>query len=124
MRLLTKMLRQKVVYWSYAGVDNFGKPKYNAPIEIKARWEDVVEQYLRADLVEATSLAKVYVDRDLTVKGVLWLSTKKASDAAGSAIAELTDQVKPFNNPRAAAIQRFDKLPDLKVKNFLRTAYL
>jgi len=121
---MTRILKQKVVYWAYSGVDKYGKPKYGSPIEIKARWEDVNEQFTTPSMTVAMSLAKVYVDRDLLVNGVLWLSSKRANDPDGSAIAELTDTVKPLSNPGAHQIQRFDKLPDIKILKTLRTAYL
>lgn len=43
MRLLTKMLRQKAVYWPLTsiGIDNYGQPIPSIPVEISVRWEDV-----------------------------------------------------------------------------------
>lgn len=124
MRIISRMRRQIAVYWPYAGVDNFGKPKYGTAIELRVRWEDVNEQFVTPGMTTTMSAAKVYVGQDVLVNGVLWLSTKKPKDPPGSALSELTSATKPFDNPRAFKIQRFDKLPTLKATKVLRTAYL
>jgi hypothetical protein len=123
-RIITRMLKQRLVYWAYAGVDNFGKPKFSPPVEIRGRWEDCNEQFTAPNLVTSVSSAKVYVGQDVLVKGVLWLSTKRWTDPAGSAIAQLVSTTNPFANPRAFSIQRFDKLPTIRATKFLRTVYL
>ena len=60
------------------------------------------------------SKAVVYVDRDVEVGGVLMLGTED----------DITDEDNPLRNNGAYEIQRFDKLPDIKVREYLRTCYL
>jgi hypothetical protein len=121
MRLLTKMLKQKCVYWPPGSeetggrdFDDYGRPVYATAIEIRCRWEDVVEEFIKPDGTQDTSRSKVYVDRDVRVGGVLWLGN----------LAGVSDLVNPKQNDGAWEIKRFDKLPTLKAAQFLRTAFL
>jgi len=117
MSLITKMLKQYVVYWplSSTKVDTFGQPDYGTAVEIRCRWQDRKEQILDSTNVLKFSKAKVFVDRDVDVGGVLWQG--RLADVPTS----LTD---PKLNANAWEIIRFDKIPDLKCRRYLRTAYL
>lgn len=108
------MLKQKAVYWAPTGTDRFGKKSYATGIEIKCRWEDVTEQFLDQQGQMVISKAKVYVDRDVVIFGFLWLGT----------LAEATSTTDPLKNKGAREIQAFAKLPNLKAREFLRTAML
>jgi len=112
MRIIKKVLRQTAVYWAPPTQDENGEMTYGSPVEIKCRWEDIVTNFIDTKGDEQTSSAVVMVDRDINTKGVLWLGL-------------LTDaQPQPFDNPGAYEIKKFDKLPDFKAKDFVRTAYL
>ena len=117
MRLITKMLKQYAVYWplSATELDKFGQPTYGTAVEIKCRWQDQSEEYLDYNGVRKISKAKVYVASDVDVGGVLW---------QGRLTAVPTSTTVPKKNAGAFEIQRFDKMPDLKVRKYLRTAYL
>ena len=121
MRLLTKMLKQKCVYWPPGSeetggqdFDGYGRPVYATAIEISCRWEDIVEEFIKPDGTQDASRSKVYVDRDVRVGGVLWLGK----------LVDVSDLLVPKNNNGAWEIKRFDKLPTLKATQFLRTAFL
>jgi len=121
MGIIVRMLRQTAVYWppqssdnSGEHFDNYGVPQVSAPIEIDCRWEDVVEEFVTSDGTQQLSNAKVYVDRDLSVGGILMLGE----------IADITDPTNIKDNDGAWEIRRFDKLPNFKASEFLRTAFL
>ncbi len=121
MGIITKMRKQTAVYWAPgseesggADFDEYGKPLYASPVEIDCRWEDVAEEFIDAKGTLATSRAIVYVDRDVRVGGVLMLGTLETG-------MDLDDAKQ---NEGAWEIRRFDKLPNLKATEYLRTAYL
>ena len=121
MSLITRMRKQKAVYWALASsdsggiaFDDFGQPKYTDPVEIKCRWKDVTEEFLDAKGARQLSHAKVYVDRDVDVNGILMLGV----------IADITNEENPKENDGAWEIKRFDKTPNFRATEFLLTAYL
>lgn len=115
------MRRQKAVYWPLAsndtgGVayDDHGQLLFGAAVEIDCRWVDAVEQFVDADGTAHFSRSKVYADRDVDVHGMLLLSTLDTG----------MDTSDPKSIDGAYEILRFDKLPDFKAHEYLRTAYL
>ena len=114
MSIIEKMRRQTAVYWPFSSVDQFGKNVYGTAIQIRVRWEDKTEEFLDLKGQRQMSNAIVYVDRDTTVGGVLMLGV----------LTDITDAVNIKENSGAWEIRKFEKLPDLKVSKFLRTAIL
>ena len=122
MSLITRMLKQTAVYWPLANVesaggdafDDYGQPLFTDPLEISVRWEDKAEEFLNAEGTRILSNAVVYVDQDVVVGGVLMLGE----------LTDITDADVPKENENAWEIRRFDKLPNIKVTEFLRTAFL
>lgn len=115
MSLITRMRKQTAVYWPpTSSTDNHGKPVNRPAVEIKCRWEDVVTEYVDADGKKQISNSTVYVDRDLELEGILVLGQLKKLKSA-------TD---PFLNPGACAIKWVQKLPNLRVTEYLRTCKL
>lgn len=109
------------VYWPLASsdsggiaYDDYGQPILTDPIEISCRWEDVSEEFIDKKGTRQISHAKVYPDQDVDVGGILMLGTED----------DITDSVNIKENDDAWEIKRFDKLPNLKATEFLRTAFL
>jgi hypothetical protein len=106
---------QTAAYWAWTGTDRFGKPTYAAAIDISVRWEDVSEEFINSDGETVISRAKVYVDRDLKIKGVLLLDGIQTG----------TNLTSPKKNNGAWEIRRFDKLPTIdQDETPLRTVFL
>jgi hypothetical protein len=124
MDILEDMLTDLAVYWAPVGPDDTGRKTYAAPVEVKCRWEEAGQEFMDPAGNRRVSTAVVYTDVDTEPLGVLWHSTKKVGDTAGSAISELTDEDDPFANAGAYEIQRFAKLPTFDGDEFLRTSYL
>ena len=114
MGIITKMLKQTAVYWAPSGADEYGIPTWATPVEISCRWEDSTAEFTDADGERKMSKAIVYVSQDVEERGVLLLSDLNSG----------IDQDNPKANDGAWEIRRFDKLPNLKVSEYLRTAYL
>lgn len=108
------MRKQKAVYWAAIGFDAFGKPEYSAPVEIDVRWEDVAEEYMDENGVKQLSRSIVYVDRDTPIGGALFLG----------GLTDLDDDSVPFKNSGAYEIRAFEKLPNLRNTEILRTVRL
>lgn len=114
MSLLTRMLRQKCVYWELDGYGPDGQPTFKPPIEIKCRWEDAHENFVDPQGNDIVSNSIVYTAIDIKPQSMLWLGN----------LADLTSQTVPSDNEGAYAVRKFEKIPDLKAKKFLRIAVL
>jgi hypothetical protein len=112
MRLLTKMLKQTALYWEPDGSDGYGAFKFKTPVEIKCRWEDCNEQGLGLDGKETMFDSTVFAGEDLRIGGLLLLATLADLDGVGEP-------------PEAAKrIRKFEKVPTIRARQFLRVAYL
>jgi hypothetical protein len=107
------MLRQNAIYWAPNGVDQYGDPILELPINIKCRWEDEIEEGLDMSGTETTFTSTVYTDRDVVVGGIIMLG-------------EVADLIAALPPPEEGAhrIRRFDKLPTLRATQWLRTVKL
>lgn len=114
MGIITRMLKQTAVYWAPLGVDEFGQPTWDTPVEVAVRWEDRAEEFLNQEGDRQMSRSVVYVGQDVEVNGVLLLGELTSS----------VDQDDPKSNTGAWEIRRFEKLPNLRVTEYLRTVFL
>lgn len=71
MELLAEMLTEDATYWAPGPADRFGKATYSAPVGIKCWWYDVSEQFVDVQGRVQISLARVWVNTDLLLEGVL-----------------------------------------------------
>jgi hypothetical protein len=117
------MLKMRAVYWDpLPDTDEFGNKVFAAPVEIKCRWEERVQEYSTGTNQTMLSNAVVYVDRDLRVKGVL--KKLERVDGVWQGLDSLVSQDNPFANEGAWEVNRFDKLPTMDARQYVRTAYL
>ena len=121
MSIITRMLKQKCIYWPPGSetsggfdFDDYGQPQYDVPVQLKCRWEDMAEEFIGPTGTTELSRSVVYVESDVTPGGVLFLSE----------LADVDDLIVPKNNAGAWEIRAFSKLPNFKATEFLRTAYL
>ena len=122
MSLISRMRKQTAVYWALLGADSagvvdyddYGQPQYTDPVEIACRWEEVTVEFLDAQGTRQISNASVYVDRDVDLGGVLMLGE----------LTDITDDDIPKENDNAWEIRRYEKMPNLRNTEFLRTVYL
>ena len=116
MSIITRMRKQKAVYWplATASPDDYGQPVYDTHVEIDCRWDDVVQEFIDSKGTIQASHSIVYTDRDIVLGGVLMLGE----------LADITDEDNPKENENAWEIKRFDKIPNLRATEYLRMAYL
>jgi len=115
------MLKQVCTYWppgsevsGGSDFDDYGQPLYADPVELACRWEDIAEEFVKADGTTEMSRSVVYVESDVKLGGVLLLSS----------LIDVVDLTVPKNNIGAWEIRKFDKIPNFKATEFLRIAYL
>lgn len=114
MSIITRMRKQTAIYWAITDWNAFGQPVFADPVEISCRWEDITEKFIDKDGDVQLSRAKVYVDRDISVGSFLKLGSLDSG----------TDTATPRNNTGAWEVRRFEKLPNLRATEYLRTAIL
>lgn len=76
----TRNLNQVVTYWPPDGNDAFGGRTFGAPVEIAGRWQDKADLFRDVDGREVVSTAVVYTDRNVALRGFLYLGSSVASD--------------------------------------------
>lgn len=115
MSLITRMRKQKAVYWGSPTPDGTGDYTFATAVEIDCRWEDTQKLIRDSQGKEIVATAKVYVDRDVVVGGFLKL---------GTLVSLASDHTNPRLIEGAQEIRSFGKLPNFKVTEYLRTAWL
>ena len=113
-RVAVRTMKQKAVYWAPLTLDDFGKPTWRTPVEIDCRWTDQQEEFINPNGERQLSRAKLIVDRDLEVKGVVWQGR----------LVDVSDLDDPKNNDNAWEIMAFRKTADFKGRKYLRQVYL
>lgn len=111
---MERILREKAVYWKCIGRDKHGQPIYDAPVEIKCRWEDQSKLFLNAQGQEEVSRAEVMVDRKIPLDSVLWFGSLNQ-------VSYLTE---PLRNEDAWHVRYFKRIPTRNGKKFVRIATL
>ena len=112
MRLLKKMRKQDAVYWPRRTEDQYSEKAYELPIDLKVRWEDEYVQSFDEEGRETIFTSTVFVDRDMEVGDRIML---------GTAI-DLTGPLPPPSE--AKEVRKFERVPTLNAKDFLRVVYL
>lgn len=121
MGIITRMRKQKAVYWALGSADSggmdfndYGQPLYAEPIELTVRWEDTSVEFLDNAGAKILSNSVVYVGEDVVLGGILMLGELIDINSGGE----------PKENDNAWEIKRFEKLPNIRNTEFLRTVFL
>ena len=110
MRVITRVMKQRVVYCAPNGSDAAGQPLFQEPDEFKARWEEYQAEDMSTETSTKVSECTVYVEKDVEIGGMLYLGTKD----------DLSKPLIPHKTARR--IKAFEKLPTRSAKQFLRIA--
>jgi len=70
--LIDRMRQQDAIYWSPLGNDGFGNKTYNAPVQLRVRWEKKREMVRDKNGQEVISQAIVYPPTELDLDGFLF----------------------------------------------------
>ena len=115
--MIEKRCVQDAVYWGNPVNDHEGGFTFDNPIEIKCRWEEMIQVISDNKGNEVTSRAVIYLLQDVHEEGYLFLGTLDDLDS--------TQEADPKTIENAFIIKRFDKIPVLgSTTEFLRKAYL
>ena len=122
-KLILRFCKQTAVYWGNPQDDGKGGKTYDNGVEIVCRWNDSGKEVrITTNGKEYISTTQVLVTQDLDVEGYLYLGTLVELDAVG--LNKLIYDFKPKEMDGAYEIKRFSKVPDVKARQFVRTAYL
>ena len=103
----TAGLNQIATYWPPVGNDGYGGKRFGVPVVIACRWEDRIEVFRDAAGNESQSVAVIYVDRLLELRGMIMLGNHSI---AGAAI----DDVDPRPSAQALEIRYSGVSPSLQ----------
>jgi hypothetical protein len=112
--VITKVLKQKCVYWAPGTLDGYGQPSYLSAIELDCRWASGSTQIIKQDGTITTSTSVVMLSQDVVIGGVLMLGT----------LEDVTDLIYPTKNEGAFEIIQFHKVPNFKNTENMRVAFL
>ena len=124
-KIIAKFCVETAVYWGNPQNDGFGGFTFDAPVEIKCRWENKTEVdfgWFSAGFPGNVRLSKssLLVLEDMEEKAYLWKGTlDELEDLYGSDVPD------PMQVRDAFKIHRFDKIPMVfKTDEFVRTVWL
>jgi hypothetical protein len=120
---ISKMLKQKCVYWPSPTNDGYGGFSFADPAELSCRWEEMQQIILDSKGETITSRALVFLSQDVDIDGMLYLGT-----LASLNLDDANDSSATWDDPRLVAgtyfIKRFQKTPSIDGVGLLRKAYL
>ena len=79
MNILGK-LNQICTYWEQNGQDVFGKGSFNAPQQLKCRWENIGELLIDKHAQEVVSKARIFLAEGVSLEGYLFLGASTETD--------------------------------------------
>lgn len=113
MSFMTRVRKQKAVWWARSTKDRFGKYSFAEPVEVSCRWDDTAQEFLDYQGELQASRALVYPDR-VMVPGDRLMLGELESDTP----------VDPMSIRTAYEIRRFDQNPNFRATETWYTAYL
>jgi len=119
--ILPDLLYQVALYWSPGDLQEDGERDYDSvtPIEIPCHWSHTHSETVDLQGEVYLSSATVQTSTPILRRGVLWLSTAKVSDVAGTALSQV-----PATIPMNQIIQNVKVIPDVQGEEILYEAML
>jgi hypothetical protein len=115
MALLTRFLKQTVVYWEPTGTaDASGKRTFESPVELSVRWEDKQAEFLDDKGVKHLSQALIYVGQALLMHGYVFLGS----------LTDLNSDQDPYGQEGAYPIRGFQNDPSVDGTDQVRKYFL
>ena len=110
-------LKQTLTYWQKNGSDEFGKPLFDAGVELKCRWEDRPQEVILPDGRKVLSKTYILMADDLLAGSVIFLGTI----AQYNALQVAPDP--PTQNQGGQEVMLSKKTPDIKNKSTIYEVY-
>jgi len=117
MSIISRMRKQKAVYWRRLEADEYGKYSFDDPVEINCRWDDDSREERKPGAEVFITAAVVYVDREMS-EGDMLQKGEISSDERADPHAKNPD------GNQAYEIMKFKITPNLKNTENLYTAML
>lgn len=113
MSIITRMRKQKAVWWKRLTANEFGTFAYDPPVEIDCRWDDETVEYRDTKEQLHVSEATVYVDRVIAIGDIL---------SRGELESATPDD--PTEVEKSYEVGLYQEIPNLKATETLRVARL
>ena len=113
MSLIKRMRKQFAVLWIKTGSDEFGAFTYDEPVEVKCRWDDCSTEYRDEKVDKAMSKSTVYPEVEVKIGDKM-----KVGELDSNTV------LNPLDDDTALEVMGFEKIPNLKAKEFLLIAYM
>jgi hypothetical protein len=84
MQIIKTVQKDKLIYWPYAGADQYGQPIYGAPSVITCRWDECLKQVFDADGSPVFSKIELITQIRLAPKGLIKKGTTIPADPSAS----------------------------------------
>ena len=101
---------QQITYWSNPASDGYGGNTFGTPVTLLGRWQDKQEEFTDPEGKLNTSMAVIFLSREVQVGGYLFLGVSKTVD--------------PTSLHEAYLIKQYTNTPDLRNLFNLRKAFL
>jgi len=98
---------EAITWWQVTGSNGYGGFTFAAPVVIEGRWEDKQVRFMSHEGEELTSVALAYIDTDVSSGDFL-----ARGDESGNAL--------PEDATEAHRIEKYDKVPDLRLVEVVR----
>lgn len=113
MSLITRMRRQKAVWWARQTADAYGKFSYASPVEIDCRWDDETVEFRDEQGQLQYSNSTVYVDRVIGIGDMLERGELESATPSN-----------PRDSANAHEVGSYQEIPNLRATETLRVARL
>lgn len=124
MGVISKVMRQRAIYWPPGVPDNYGKIGYGSVEVVRCRWDDEYVEFMTPEGSKEISNASVMVSKAVALGGVLMLSPLPATASDEERLAAVEDLENPLNNAGAWKIRAYTENPNFRAREFLRIAIL
>jgi len=116
MSIITRVLRQDAVYWAPSTVRGYdgNTSGFSAPVAVRVRWSVQERFHVLETGVQVISQSSVMINQDVLKEGYLYLGE----------LADVIAVTDPTDHNEAWEIMKFDKIPNFRATEYLRTAYL
>lgn len=101
----SRLRKQNMVVWKFAGFDDEGQVTVSSPIAMKARVEEKTRETLDAKGNTVTTFMDINVSSEVPVGSLVWLGKKSDLPATVTGILQVIDR---------------DSTPDIKARKFDR----
>jgi len=106
--------KQTALWWYKTGVDNYGQPIIEDPVEIKVRWENKRDESLNKQGEPVAIDATVQLGQRVYPGDLMWLGTLDDWNNGGSTA----------TNNEILQVDSYNEVPDIKGRNAVKVAML